>query len=138
MKARPLLLNFLKAVKPMKTVLVIEDNSDIRENIVEILGINTYAVICADNGRKGLDMAINQSPDVIVCDLMMPELNGYEVLEHLKNDSRTSGIPFIFLTASVERMAVETGINLGAEAYLRKPFESEELLKAVADALNGI
>lgn len=119
----------------MKTILIIEDNEDIRENIVEILGLNSYSIISADNGRKGLDMAIHQLPDVIICDLMMPELNGYEVLEGLKKNDATSGIPFIFLTASVERVAVETGLSMGAQAYLRKPFESEDLLRAVASAL---
>ena len=119
----------------MKKVLVIEDNEDIRENIVEILELNAYQVLSAEDGRKGLDMARSQSPDLIVCDLMMPGLNGFEVLEHLKSAAGTSGIPFVFLTASVERVSVEMGMNLGACAYLRKPFESDDLLHTIAEAL---
>lgn len=115
----------------MKKVLVIEDNYEILENTVEILQLEGFATFSASNGRIGVDMAKTHLPDIILCDIMMPELDGYQVLAELKKDPATSDIPFIFLTASVERKEVQAGFDMGAKGYIRKPFETEELFKTI-------
>lgn len=115
----------------MKTVLLIEDNTDIRENTCELLELEGYKVIAATNGETGLVLAQEYKPDIILCDILMPEKNGYEVFNGLKNDPLTAGIPFIFLTASVEKKAVEAGFTMGARAYVRKPFDPAELFAAI-------
>ena len=120
----------------MKTILLIEDNQDIRENATELLELSGYRVIAAANGRIGLLEAKNQIPDLVLCDIMMPELNGYDVLRSLKADPLTENIPFVFVTASVERKDVESGLGMGAQGYLRKPFETEELFDIISDLLN--
>src|SRR5665213_1006561 len=99
----------------MKTVLIIEDNNDIRENACEMLELKGYKVLFAVNGKTGIELAKQEKPDVILCDIMMPEANGYEVFNALKEDSRTTAIPFIFLTASVERKEIEAGFGMGAK-----------------------
>ncbi|GAB2981440.1 hypothetical protein GCM10027049_16840 [Mucilaginibacter puniceus] len=115
----------------MKTILLIEDNNDIRENTCELLELEGYRVILALNGKSGLILAQEHLPDVIVCDIMMPEANGYEVFKSLQDDVATSAIPFIFLTASVESKAIAAGLQMGASGYIRKPFEPEELFQAL-------
>lgn len=119
----------------MKTVLLIEDNNDIRENTCELLELEGYNVIFAENGKTGLTLAKKNIPDIIICDIQMPEVDGYEVFKGLKNDSKTSTIPFIFLSASVENKDINAGLMMGAQAYIRKPFDPEELFRVVANYL---
>ncbi|MFI5135600.1 MAG: response regulator [Chitinophagales bacterium] len=120
----------------MNTILIIEDNLEIRENTTEILELEGYEVISAANGKVGFDLACEKKPHLILCDILMPELNGYEVFELLKQDEETASIPFIFITASVEKSQVQMGLSMGADGYLRKPFETIELLEMVAMALH--
>ncbi len=115
----------------MKKILVIEDNSDIRENTAEILSLANYSVIVAENGKVGIDMAKKEQPDLIICDIMMPELDGYGVLHVLSKNPETAGIPFIFVTAKTERSDIRKGMELGADDYLTKPFDDTELLNAI-------
>jgi CRP-like cAMP-binding protein/CheY-like chemotaxis protein len=118
-----------------KKVLIIEDNNDIRENIVEILELAGYKVYAADNGKTGVDLAIKNTPDIILCDIMMPELDGYGVLYMLNKYPETSAIPFIFLTAKAERIDLRKGMEMGADDYLTKPFDDMELLNAIESRL---
>jgi DNA-binding response OmpR family regulator len=115
----------------IKTVLLVEDNNDIRENLSEILEMAGYNVIAANNGKQGVIAAKQSKPDVIVCDIMMPELDGYGVLNILSADESTASIPFIFLTAKSENADLRKGMNMGADDYITKPFEEAELLKAI-------
>ncbi|MCX6290563.1 MAG: response regulator [Bacteroidetes bacterium] len=115
----------------MKTILLIEDNKEMRENTAEILELANYKVLAAANGKIGVDLAVKEKPDLIICDIMMPDLDGYGVLYLLGKNPATSGIPFIFLTAKAERVDVRKGMNMGADDYLTKPFEEMELLNAV-------
>ncbi|MEM9857691.1 MAG: response regulator [Bacteroidota bacterium] len=115
----------------MKKVLIIEDNTDIRENIAEILELDDFETITAENGKIGVEKALSDHPDLIICDIMMPELDGYGVLHILGKKEQTAGIPFIFLTAKAERSDMRKGMVLGADDYLTKPFEDTELLDAV-------
>jgi CRP-like cAMP-binding protein/CheY-like chemotaxis protein len=114
-----------------KKVLIIEDNTDIRENIVEILELAGYTVFDADNGKVGVDLALKNIPDIILCDIMMPELDGYGVLYMLNKRPETVAIPFIFLTAKAERVDLRKGMEMGADDYLTKPFDDMELLNAI-------
>ncbi|QCR21488.1 response regulator [Pontibacter sp. SGAir0037] len=115
----------------MKKILLIEDNQEIRENIAEILTLANYEVLEAENGKVGVELAKREIPDLIICDIMMPQLDGYGVLHMLSNNSNTSGIPFIFLTAKSEKEDFRKGMNLGADDYLIKPFDDLELLDAI-------
>lgn len=114
-----------------KTVLVIEDEKDIRDSICEILKFEGYQVLSADNGAAGVEVMIRNRPDMILCDIMMPDLNGFEVLQKMKEIFPVSEIPFIFITALSERKDFRTAMNLGADDFLTKPFSVEELLNAV-------
>src|ERR1017187_8368209 len=107
----------------MKKVLIVEDNKTVRENISEILELAEYQVLTAENGKVGVDVAIKELPDIIVCDIMMPELDGYGVLHMLSKNPKTSSIPFIFLTAKADRVDFRKGMEMGADDYLTKPFE---------------
>lgn len=120
----------------MKTILIIEDNLEIRENTCEILDLEGYNVIAAANGAIGLELAKENLPDMILCDIFMPKLNGYEVFEELKKDANTKNIPFVFLTASADKYEVETGLGMGADGYIRKPFEHDELMNQIELCLN--
>lgn len=115
----------------MKSVLVIDDNKDIRENTAEILDMAGYRTFTAENGKKGVEQAIKEKPDMIVCDIMMPELDGYGVLHLLRKNPETVHIPFIFLTAKTERSDLRKGMEMGADDYVTKPFEEIELLNAI-------
>jgi CheY-like chemotaxis protein len=115
----------------MKSVLVIDDNKDIRENTAEILDMAGYKTFTAENGKKGVEQALKEKPDVIVCDIMMPELDGYGVLHLLRKNPETVHIPFIFLTAKTERSDLRKGMEMGADDYVTKPFEEIELLNAI-------
>jgi CRP-like cAMP-binding protein len=119
----------------MKRILLIEDNRDVRENTADILELASYEVATAENGKIGVELAEKFRPDVIICDIMMPELDGYGVLDLLGKNSATASIPFIFLTAKTDRAEVRLGMNLGADDYLTKPFEEKELLEAIASRL---
>lgn len=119
----------------MKTILLIEDDADMRENTAEILELANYRVIKAENGRKGVEAARKEVPDLVLCDIMMPELDGYGVLHMLGRDPATAEVPFVFLSAKAERGDVRKGMELGADDYLTKPFEESELLNAVEGRL---
>ncbi|MDF2432224.1 MAG: hypothetical protein JWP44_1855 [Mucilaginibacter sp.] len=118
-----------------KKVLIIEDNVDIRENIVEILELAGYTVFSADNGKVGVELALKNIPDIILCDIMMPELDGYGVLYMLNKHTETAAIPFVFLTAKAERIDLRKGMEMGADDYLTKPFDDMELLNAIESRL---
>lgn len=115
----------------MKSVLVIDDNQGIRENTAEIMELAGYKTFTAENGKKGVELAVREKPDVIICDIMMPELDGYGVLHLLRKNPETGHIPFIFLTAKTERSDLRKGMEMGADDYVTKPFEEIELLNAV-------
>lgn len=115
----------------MKTILLIEDSLEMRENTSEILELAGYKVIAAENGKTGVDLAVKHLPDLIICDVMMPELDGYGVLHIVAKNSKTAGIPFIFLTAKAEKEDFRKGMNLGADDYITKPFNDVELLDAI-------
>ncbi|MCX7728250.1 MAG: response regulator [Bacteroidia bacterium] len=114
-----------------KKILVIEDNSDMRDNIAEILELANYEVITAPNGKEGIKAAKSAQPDLIVCDIMMPELDGYAVLSILSKDLNTADIPFIFLTAKAEKQDMRKGMEMGADDYLTKPFTDTDLINAI-------
>lgn len=120
----------------MKKILIIEDNEDIRSNTAEMLELSNYDISVAANGKKGLEKLKEYKPDLIICDILMPELDGYGVLEEIKKDEAFKCIPFIFLTAKTERTDINRGLLLGAAFYLSKPFEMETLLHAVDEALS--
>jgi CRP-like cAMP-binding protein/CheY-like chemotaxis protein len=115
----------------MKTILIIEDNEEIRENTAEILELADYQVLTAPNGKVGVELAKAEKPDLIICDIMMPELDGYGVLRILSKSAETASIPFIFLTAKAEKDDFRKGMNLGADDYITKPFDDLTLLDAV-------
>jgi CheY-like chemotaxis protein len=119
----------------MKTILAIDDEPLIRESIEEFLNQQGFNTITAKNGAIGLQLAKERIPDLIVCDVMMPELNGYGVLSALREDPLTAHIPFIFLTGDTHIDSQLQGIALGANEYLAKPFQRHELLKAISTYL---
>lgn len=119
----------------MKKILLIEDNTDVRENTSEILSLAGYAVSTAPNGKVGVEKAQTESPDLIICDIMMPELDGYGVLHILNKNPETASIPFIFLTAKAEKTDMRKGMTLGADDYLTKPFDDTDLLNAIETRL---
>ena len=116
-------------------ILIIEDNQDIRENTQELLELSDYSVETAENGKEGVKKAKEISPDLIICDIMMPELDGYGVLQILSKHPDTASIPFIFLTAKAEQDDFRKGMTLGADDYLTKPFDETDLLNAVENRL---
>lgn len=115
----------------MKKILIIEDNAEVRENLEEILELSGYEVLSAPNGKTGVERALELLPDLIICDIMMPELDGFGVLNILSKRSHTSDIPFIFLTAKSENIDFRRGMNLGADDYITKPFYKDELLQVI-------
>ncbi|MEB8344865.1 response regulator [Flavobacteriaceae bacterium KMM 6898] len=119
----------------MKTVLLIEDDLALRENTQELLELADYLVITAPNGKLGIELAIAKIPDIVVCDIMMPEIDGYGVLEALNSNEKTNHIPLIFLSAKTERKEIRKGMDLGADDYLTKPFEEEDLCSAIESRL---
>ena len=119
----------------MKTILIIEDDLALRENTSELLKLENYKVLTAPNGKVGIEKAKKSLPDIIVCDIMMPEVDGYGVLEAISMDSETQHIPFIFLSAKTEHKEIRRGMDMGADDYLTKPFEEEELLSAIESRL---
>lgn len=119
----------------MPSILLIEDHAPLRENLREMLALAGYQVNVAADGRAGLEMARSQRPDLIICDIMMPGIDGCEVLAHLRRDASMRAIPFIFLTAKGTPPDILAGMNLGADDYLPKPVTRNDLLKAVRTRL---
>ena len=119
-----------------KDILVIEDQEDVRENIAELLELSNYQVQTASNGKEGVKLALASPPDLILCDIMMPEMDGYEVLYLLSKNPSTNGVPFIYLTAKSEKTDFRKGMNMGADDYITKPFEEMELLGAIESRLH--
>jgi CheY-like chemotaxis protein len=119
----------------MQKILVIEDNLEMRENTAEILELASYEVITAENGKEGIEKALDMKPDLIVCDIMMPEMDGYAVLYALTKIPSVSTTPFIFLTAKADKTDFRKGMNLGADDYVTKPFDDMELLNAIETRL---
>jgi DNA-binding NarL/FixJ family response regulator len=119
----------------MKKVLLIEDQAPMRRNLSLMLKMEGYTVLAAENGRAGIEVARREKPDLILCDVMMPELDGYGVLEALRADAATATTPFIFLTARGEKPDMRRGMNLGADDYLTKPAPRGEILAAIAARL---
>src|SRR6266496_4190932 len=119
----------------MKRILLIEDHPPMRENLVLMLQMEGFEVLCAAHGRRGLELARSAAPDLILCDVMMPELDGYGVLHALRADPATATIPFLFLTAKGEKLDQRIGMNLGADDYLVKPVAKDEVLAAIAARL---
>lgn len=118
-----------------RKVLIIEDNDDIREGTAEVLELAGYEAITANHGKIGVELALQHIPDIILCDIMMPELDGYGVLYLLHKNPQTATIPFIFITAKSERADMRKGMEMGADDYLSKPFDDIELLNAIEGRL---
>jgi len=119
----------------MKTILLIEDNDDIRENTAEMLEMAGYRTETAENGKLGVEKALATKPDLVICDIMMPVMDGYGVLQIFMHNPELSTVPFIFLTAKTERSDIRKGMEMGADDYLTKPFTEAELLGAVESRL---
>ncbi len=115
----------------MRRILVIEDEPEMRRNIAALLRYHEYETVEAENGRKGVELARREKPDLILCDVMMPELDGYGVLRALQAEANLALIPFIFLTAKGEKVDLRSGMNLGADDYLTKPVANNELVQAI-------
>ena len=119
----------------MKRILIIEDNEAIRDNVTEILELSGYSVLQAPNGKVGIEVAQKEIPDLIICDIMMPGVDGYGVLHVLHKDADTQNIPFIFLTSKSERSDFRVAMEMGADDYITKPFAGNELLNAIESRL---
>ena len=119
----------------MKKILVIEDDPEMRRNLTTILRLEKFHPLAAENGRVGVELAKKEKPDLILCDVMMPELDGYGVIAALHADAGTVTIPLIFLTAKGEKPDVRAGMNLGADDYLTKPVAKTDLLAAIRSRL---
>lgn len=122
----------------MKKILLIEDNDSIRNNTAEILELSNYKVIVAENGKIGVEKAMEHTPDLIICDIMMPVLDGYGVLHAVHKNDAIKNTPFIFLTAKTERSDFRKGMELGADDYITKPFSGTDLLSAVDSRLKKL
>jgi len=121
-----------------KKILVIEDEKMVRKNISFLLKEEGYTVFACKNGNEGIEKAMEEIPDLIVCDIMMHGKNGYDVLKELSKDDSTKTIPFIFLTAKVDKEDIRTGMNLGADDYLFKPFDADDLLESIETRLKRV
>lgn len=119
----------------MKKILVIEDNKEILENTAEILELSNYHVLGASNGKEGVEKALSTKPDLILCDIMMPEIDGYGVLHMVQKNPDLQNTPFIFLTAMTEKEEIRKGMSLGADDYITKPFDPTDLLNAIESRL---
>lgn len=115
----------------MITILLIEDHATLRENLREMLALEGYRVLAAENGRAGLELAVREQPSLVLCDVMMPGMDGYDVLRRLRAVAATKAVPFVFLTAKGSPPDIRAGMNLGADDYLPKPVSRNDLLKAV-------
>ncbi|HBB32565.1 MAG TPA: response regulator [Cyanobacteria bacterium UBA8803] len=121
----------------MKKILIIEDEAFIRDNLIELLEIEGFEAVGAENGHLGVELAKDYQPDLILCDVMMPELDGYGVLEALRQDSITATIPFMFLTASADKSNLQRIRELGIHDYILKPFNVDKFLATIASRLNN-
>ncbi len=119
----------------MTTVLLIEDHAPFRRNLREMLSLEGFTVVEAANGHEGLRLARAQRPGIVLCDIMMPGMDGHEVLAHLRSDASTAALPFIFLTAKGEAPDIRSGMTLGADDYLPKPVARADLLNAIRSRL---
>lgn len=119
----------------MNRILLIEDTEEIRENVAEILELHHFDIITACDGLQGLHLALQYMPDVIVCDVKMPKMTGFELLAVLRGNPETASIPFIFISASAQKSDIDKGRESGAFAYLTKPFNSEDLLRLIRDVI---
>lgn len=122
----------------MSKILLIEDNHDVRENTAEILELANYEVVTAENGKVGVEKALADKPDLIICDIMMPVLDGYGVLHMINKHDELRNIPFIFLTAKAERGDFRKGMEMGADDYITKPFTDIELLNSIESRLRKV
>jgi DNA-binding response OmpR family regulator len=121
-----------------KTILIIEDHDDIRESTAEILELAGYTVFTAPEGKTGVEMALEHLPDLVLCDIMMPVMDGYGVLYLLGKNAKTASIPLIFITAKAERADLRKGMEMGADDYITKPFDDMELLNAIESRLKKV
>ncbi len=119
----------------MIKIALIEDNQDIRENLEELLEMHDYRVVVAENGSIGIDVIEKEMPDVVLCDVAMPQMDGYEVLEFIRTHPKTKNIPFIFITASAEQNDILMGKMAGANDYLAKPFSTSQLIESIKKCL---
>ncbi|MBK8711851.1 MAG: response regulator [Niastella sp.] len=117
------------------TILIIDDNDNLRENTAELLNLGGYKTITAEDGKKGVALILSEQPDLVVCDIMMPGLDGYGVLHLVRKNPLMENLPFIFLTAKTERSDFRKGMEMGADDYLTKPFEEHELMNAIESRL---
>jgi CheY-like chemotaxis protein len=120
------------------TILIIEDNQDLSDTISKLLELAGYTVLKATNGNDGLELARQQKPDLILCDIIMPDLDGYGVLRAIENIPELSLVPFIFMTAKIKKSDFREGMDLGADDYLSKPFSGDNLLKIVSARLKKV
>ncbi len=120
----------------MEKILLIEDNADFRDNISEILSLNNYTVLTAENGSIGLSLALEEIPDLILCDVLLPDMNGFTVFSVIKNTESVAKVPFIFMTALTDKTEKCKGLELGAEDYITKPFSDLELISTLRCRLN--
>lgn len=116
---------------PKKKILIVEDQGTMRRNLALLLEMEGFEVVTAENGRIGVDTARSEKPDVILCDIMMPEMDGYTVVQTLREDAAFATTPFLFLTAKGEKSDIRVGMNFGADDYLTKPIVREDLLAAI-------
>jgi CheY-like chemotaxis protein len=122
----------------MKRILVIEDCLEIRENVAELLIFHGYEALTAANGKSGLETAHRELPDLVICDISMPEMDGFTVLKLLRKSKSIALIPFIFLTARADKTDIRFGLSEGAGHYLIKPFTEEQLMRAVSSGLEEL
>lgn len=121
----------------MARILIIEDEAPIRDEVVDWLTFEEYEVDSAPNGRLGLEKILTETPDLVLCDISMPEMDGLSVLTAVRANPAVSSVPFIFLTASADRLAVRKGLDLGADDYITKPFSHAAVLNAVNSRLKN-
>ena len=119
----------------MKKILIVEDSNEILENTAEVLQLAGYTVVTAVNGKEGLALAISEKPDLILCDIMMPQMTGSEMLEQLKKNDSTKITPFLFFTASAEKAEIKKGLESGAFGYIVKPFDPDHLVRIIKEKI---
>jgi len=119
----------------MKRILLVEDNDQLRENTCELLEWANYIVLPACNGQQGFEIALQEKPDLILCDIRMPEIDGYHLLELLRRESCFESTPFLFFTASAEKSEIQKGLEAGANGYITKPFDGDEFLEMMGKYL---
>ena len=115
----------------MKVILVVEDEQEVRKTIVEVLENNGYDVFQSGDGQEAISYLRTYTPDLVISDIMMPNVDGYEVLKYIKNNPATESVPLIFLTAKAEFQEIQKGLEYGADQYLLKPFRMKDLITAV-------